>query len=67
MISYAGDSLFLVSMIWILATVWEVLAVCLAVWITIKQFRELRQRSARGVIGECFKVLIQSHVSYFAR
>lgn len=67
MISYAGDSLFLASMVWILATVWEVLALCLAVWITVKHIRELRQRSTRGIIGDCFKVLIQSHVSYFAR
>jgi preprotein translocase subunit SecG len=66
MISYAGDSLFLASMTWILATVWEVLALCLAVWITVKHFRELRRCSARGVVGDCFKVLIQSHVNYFA-
>ncbi|KAG1839914.1 hypothetical protein DFJ58DRAFT_916872 [Suillus subalutaceus] len=32
-------------MTWILSTVWEVLALCLAVWITVKQFRELRRHS----------------------
>ncbi|KAG1775249.1 hypothetical protein EV702DRAFT_1119692 [Suillus placidus] len=69
MISYtlAGDMLLLVSMSWILATVWEVIALCLAVWIAVKHFRELRQHSTRGIIGDCFTVLMQTHVSYFAR
>ncbi|KAG1865864.1 hypothetical protein DFJ58DRAFT_911880 [Suillus subalutaceus] len=53
-------------MTWILSTVWEVLALCLAVWITVKQFRELRRHSTRGIIGDCFTVLMQTHVSYFA-
>ncbi|KAG2038827.1 hypothetical protein BDR03DRAFT_953692 [Suillus americanus] len=63
---YAGDALFLVSMNWILATVWEVLALCLAVWIAVKHFRELRRHSTSGIIGDCFTVLMQTHVSYFA-
>ncbi|KAG1840064.1 hypothetical protein DFJ58DRAFT_916819 [Suillus subalutaceus] len=53
-------------MTWILSTVWEVLALCLAVQITVKQFRELRRHSTRGIIGDCFMVLMQTHVSYFA-
>ncbi|KAG2124137.1 hypothetical protein BD769DRAFT_889199 [Suillus cothurnatus] len=61
-----GDSLFLSSMTWILATVWEVLTLCLAVWIAVKHFRELRQHSTSGIIGDCFTVLMKTHVSYFA-
>jgi len=67
MFSYAGDSLFLGSMSWVLATVWEVLALCLAVWIAVKHFHELWQHSTRGMIGDCFMVLVQTHVSFFAR
>ncbi|KAG1883251.1 hypothetical protein F4604DRAFT_282128 [Suillus subluteus] len=65
MIDYGGDSVFLTSMTWILSTVWEVLALCLAVWIAVKHFRELRQHSTRGIIGDSFTVLMKTHVSYF--
>ncbi|KAG2032574.1 hypothetical protein BDR03DRAFT_985618 [Suillus americanus] len=61
-----GDSVFLASMTWILGTVWEVLVLCLAVWIAVKHFRELRQHSTRGIIGDCFTVLMKTHGSYFA-
>lgn len=64
--NYTGDFLFLMSMTWILATVWEVLALCLALWITVKHFRELRKRSRKNMIGDCFRVLMKTHVSYFA-
>jgi hypothetical protein len=40
---------------------------CLAVWIAVKHFRELRQHSTGGIIVDCFMVLMQTHVSYFAR
>jgi hypothetical protein len=50
-------------MTWIPATVWEVLTPCFAVWIVVKYFRELR----RGITGDCLTVLMQIHVSYFAR
>ncbi|KAG2133243.1 uncharacterized protein EDB93DRAFT_886387 [Suillus bovinus] len=65
-VGYTGDFLFLASMTWILATVWEVFALCLAVWIAVKHFRELRQHSTGSVIGDCFTVLMKTHVSYFA-
>ncbi|KAG1852255.1 hypothetical protein DFJ58DRAFT_885484 [Suillus subalutaceus] len=65
-IGYAGDSLLLDSMTWILGTVWEVLVLCLAVWIAVQHFRELRQHSTSGIIGDCFTVLMKTHVSYFA-
>ncbi|KAG2338076.1 hypothetical protein BDR05DRAFT_969518, partial [Suillus weaverae] len=66
MIAYPGDVQLLSSMTWILDTAWEVLALCLAVWIAVKHFRELRRHSTRGIIGDCFTVLMQTHVSYFA-
>ncbi|KAG1877386.1 hypothetical protein F4604DRAFT_618699 [Suillus subluteus] len=66
-ISYVGEVQFLTSMTWVLGTVWEVVALCLAVWIALKYFRELRRRSTSGIMGDCFVVLMQTHVSYFAR
>ncbi|KAG1854207.1 hypothetical protein DFJ58DRAFT_745789 [Suillus subalutaceus] len=65
-IGYAGDFTFLVPMTGILGIVWEVLALCLAIWIAVKHFRELRLHSSGGIIGDCFAVLIKTHVSYFA-
>ncbi|KAG2341800.1 hypothetical protein BDR05DRAFT_964811 [Suillus weaverae] len=65
-IGFAGDVLFLAAMTWILAIVWEVLALCLAVWIAVKHFRELRRHPTRGIIQDCFTVLMKTHVSYFA-
>ncbi|KAG2130847.1 uncharacterized protein EDB93DRAFT_1179162 [Suillus bovinus] len=65
-ISYPDNSIFLGSMTWILGTVWEVLSLCLAVWIAVKHFRELRRRSTGGIMGHCFTVLMQTHVTYFA-
>ncbi|KAG2360991.1 hypothetical protein BDR07DRAFT_1377554 [Suillus spraguei] len=54
------------SIAWILATLWEVFALCLSVWISVKHFRELQQVSAGGVIGDCFAVLMRTHAFYFA-
>ncbi|KAG1738444.1 uncharacterized protein EDB91DRAFT_1289408 [Suillus paluster] len=56
----------LIAVVWILTTVWEILALCLALWIAVKHFRELRRLSAGQLIGDCFVVLIQSHTIYFA-
>ncbi|KAG2739800.1 hypothetical protein P692DRAFT_201797483 [Suillus brevipes Sb2] len=66
--SYEADVQLLASMIWMLNTVWEVLALCLSVWIAVKHFRDLRRlgQSTGSTIGDCFRVLIQSHVLYFA-
>ncbi|KAG2042701.1 hypothetical protein BDR03DRAFT_571619 [Suillus americanus] len=61
-----GDAVLLVSVAWIITTVWEVLALCLAVWVAVKHFRELRRHSAGGIIGDSFMVLIKSHAVYFA-
>ncbi|KAG2046186.1 hypothetical protein BDR06DRAFT_1025638 [Suillus hirtellus] len=65
-INYTGDALSMDSVTWMLYIVWEVLALCLAVRITVKHFRELRQHSAGGIIGDCFTVLMKTHVVYFA-
>ncbi|KAG2032090.1 hypothetical protein BDR03DRAFT_60184 [Suillus americanus] len=65
-IDHAGNYTFLLSMTWMLGIIWEVLAMCLAVWIAVKHFRELRQHSTTGIIGDCFTVLMTTHVSYFA-
>jgi len=63
---YEGDAQFLATMVWMLNTVWEALALCLAVW--VKHFRDLRRLSPStgSTIGDCFTVLIKSHVLYFA-
>ncbi|KAG1767925.1 hypothetical protein EDD22DRAFT_1003996 [Suillus occidentalis] len=65
---YEGDSSFLFSMAWILATVWEVFALCLSVWIAAKHFRDLRRLgpSTGSTIWDCLSMLVQSHVLYFA-
>ncbi|KAG1832340.1 hypothetical protein DFJ58DRAFT_750373 [Suillus subalutaceus] len=65
-ISFAEDTILLSSITWILSTVWEVIILCLAIWIAVKHFRELRRHSAGGIIGDCFAVLIQTHMLYFA-
>ncbi|KAG2141191.1 uncharacterized protein EDB93DRAFT_1295080 [Suillus bovinus] len=63
---YVNETPLLSSITWILGTVWEVLILCLAVWIAVKHFRELRQHSAGGIIGDCFAVLMKTHMIYFA-
>jgi hypothetical protein len=59
----------LVITVWVLNAVWEVPALCLAVWIAVKHFRDQRRfgLSTGSTIGDCFRVLIKSHVFYFAR
>ncbi|KAG1779104.1 hypothetical protein EV702DRAFT_120513 [Suillus placidus] len=64
---YEGDAGLLDSLAWILYTLWEVLALCLAVWIVVKHFRALRRPLAQWTVGDCFSVLIKAHVVYFAR
>lgn len=45
--------------------VWEVIALFLAAWIVIQHIRELQQSQTGSTIGDCFTVLIRSHVPYF--
>ncbi|KAG2047218.1 hypothetical protein BDR06DRAFT_117437 [Suillus hirtellus] len=59
------DVTFLYAITWIFFIAWEVVALCLAVWIALKHFLELRQHSAGGIIGNCFAVLIKSHMVHF--
>ncbi|KAG2129652.1 uncharacterized protein EDB93DRAFT_1256192 [Suillus bovinus] len=65
-INLPEDVSLLGSITWILGTVWEVLVLCLAVWIAVKHFRELRRHSAGEILGDCFSVLIKTHTVYFA-
>jgi hypothetical protein len=67
--SYEGNIHPLIAIVWILNTVWEVLALCLSVWIAVRQFRDLQRLSLStgSTFGDCFRVLIKSHVLYFAR
>ncbi|KAG1841785.1 hypothetical protein F4604DRAFT_1829124, partial [Suillus subluteus] len=46
-------------------TVWEILALFLTVWSTIKHFRELQKSPTSSTIGDCFTILIESHTFYF--
>lgn len=50
---------------WILVTVWELLALCLVVWIVIKHFRGLRRPATGCAVRDYFTALIQTHVFYF--
>ncbi|OAX33388.1 hypothetical protein K503DRAFT_526616 [Rhizopogon vinicolor AM-OR11-026] len=63
-----GTSQLMISITWILLTVWEIVALCLAVWIAVKHFRELRRfgPSTGSTIGDCFTVLMKTHMFYFA-
>jgi hypothetical protein len=45
--------------------IWEILALFLAVWIVIKRFHEMRRSPTGSTIGDCFTMLIKSHVLYF--
>ncbi|KAG2101594.1 uncharacterized protein F5147DRAFT_776596 [Suillus discolor] len=65
---YTADDLLLISVTWILTAIWEVLALCLSVWVAVKHFRELRRLgpSTRSTIRDCFRVLLESHLVYFA-
>lgn len=63
---YGGDAQILISTNWMLYTAWEVLALSLAVWIAIKHFRELQQSPRGWTIRDCFAVLMQAHLVYFA-
>ncbi|KAG2046193.1 hypothetical protein BDR06DRAFT_965358 [Suillus hirtellus] len=66
LINYGEDVPFLNYISWMTSIAWEVLALSLAVWIAVKHFRELRRHSAGGIIGDCFTVLMKTHVVYFA-
>ncbi|KAG2034971.1 hypothetical protein BDR03DRAFT_963762 [Suillus americanus] len=54
------------SITWVFAIAWEALALCLAAWIAVKHFRELRRHSTGRIIEDCFTVLMKTHLLYFA-
>ena len=56
----------LTAVTWMLGTVWEVLALCLAIWIAVKHFCEKQRSSTGWTVGDTFVVLIKTHVLYFA-
>jgi hypothetical protein len=62
-----GNAVFLSEITLILGFAWETLALSLAVWIAIKHFRELQRTSTGWAVGDCFTILMQTHVFYFAR
>ncbi|KAG0694019.1 hypothetical protein DFH29DRAFT_1006706 [Suillus ampliporus] len=64
-VSINADNIRLTDESLIPTAVWEILALFLAAWIVIKHFRELRQSPTGLTIGDCFMVLIRSHVLYF--
>lgn len=65
--NYDGDARLLMSIAWILRMVWEVLVMCLVVWVVVKHFRQLRLSSQAGIIGDCFTILMKTHAVYFVR
>ncbi|OAX32759.1 hypothetical protein K503DRAFT_869974 [Rhizopogon vinicolor AM-OR11-026] len=64
--SPSGDGMIVFEVSWIVATAWETLVLCLAVWIAVKHFRELQRPSTRWIVGDCFMILVKTHVFYFA-
>ncbi|KAG1792437.1 uncharacterized protein HD556DRAFT_1379534 [Suillus plorans] len=53
--------------VYMLATVWHLLTLCLAIWNFVKHFRELQPLSTgRTFIGDCSMVLMKTHLLYFA-
>ncbi|KAG2075462.1 hypothetical protein BDR04DRAFT_42506 [Suillus decipiens] len=63
---FQGDFQLLCSMFWTPITVWEVLVLCLSLWITVKHFHDLRKLGplTGSTIGDCFKVLITLEPDY---
>lgn len=58
----------LVAVTWILGGVWEVIALCLALVVAAKHFRELKRfrQSTGQTMEDYFTVLIKVHVLHFA-
>jgi len=53
-------------MTWALNAAWEIFALCFAVWIAVKHFHEVQRPSTGWSVGDCFTVLVKTHVFYFA-
>jgi hypothetical protein len=63
-----SETVKLIAVTWILGSVWEVLALCLALIVAAKHFRESQRfrQSTGQTIEDYFTVLIKAHVLYFA-
>ncbi|KAG2355207.1 hypothetical protein BDR07DRAFT_558368 [Suillus spraguei] len=61
---YGKNYQLMFLMVWMLITVWEILALCLSVWIAVKHFRDMR-RLGPPTGGYCFGVMMKYHVLYF--
>lgn len=64
--TFEGNLELLMVVFWVLSAAWEVLALCLAVRIVIKHFRELQQPSTGWTSEDSITVLIKYHMFYFA-
>ena len=62
-----GDVQLWIKLTWVLTTAWEILALCLAVRVAVKHFRELQGPSTRWTLRDTFTVLVKTHIFYFAR
>jgi hypothetical protein len=57
-----GNDQLLLSTTWIMGSIWELFALCLAIWITVKRSRELRPWK----IEDRFLALMKTQVLFFA-
>lgn len=57
-----GNIEILIALVWILTAVWEVLALCLSLWMAVKYFHDSRQLQQSTIV----EVLVKSHAVYFA-
>jgi len=66
--SYAlgSESQLLTEITWILGAAWEVLTLALAVWISVKHFRELQRLPKGWAVWDYFTILMKTHLWYFA-
>ncbi|KAG1798443.1 uncharacterized protein HD556DRAFT_1461638 [Suillus plorans] len=67
--NFEGDAELLTAFYWMPYIFWEFVALYLSVRIAVKRFRDLRQLgplTGSTIGGDCCRVLMKSHVLYFA-
>jgi hypothetical protein len=64
---WEGNARTIDSMAWALYTIWEALALCLALRIAVKHFLGLQRPSNIWTIEDLITVLMKSHAAYFVR
>jgi len=62
---FQGDVVLWIKLTWALTTAWEILALCLAIWIAVKHFRELQGPLTRWTVRDTFTVLVKTHVFFY--